>query len=178
MLTDDKATQAGPMDLDNNINTRDQRNVGIWLLVLVGLFVAFLISLGTSHAPNTAPAAESQQMANTSGNVPSNEGAESHNFSVNAPVGPVELPGTVGKPQKFLSGHGNTPVPPQQGSSPGVGPETAINAQSFQKAESGSTPSDAMPTGKDYKKGSEGSAPTGAPAAGSAPSTTGGAAAH
>ncbi|HEY9792706.1 MAG TPA: hypothetical protein V6D22_20055 [Candidatus Obscuribacterales bacterium] len=150
MTSHDKA-----VNLENNINTRDQRNAGIWLIVLVILFVAFLYALGLGHAPSRqSEAGQQQQMESLSANSPPSQTSEDSNFSVNQPVGAVELPGTVGKQQHFLTGHGNTPVP-AQGVSPGVSPNTAENAQSFSKAKSGSTASDQMQTGKNYKNGME-----------------------
>ena len=127
MTSHDKA-----VNLENNVNTRDQRNAGIWLIVLVILFIAFLYALGLGHAPSSQSAA-GQQVEPLSPNSPPSQSSDDSAFSVNQPVGSVELPGTVGKPQHFLTGHGNTPVP-AQGVSPAV-PDK--NAEYYQSAPSG-----------------------------------------
>jgi hypothetical protein len=163
MLADDKV--GNTVNIDDNVNTRDQRNAGIWLIVLMVVFLGFLCLLGLAHAPRNAVTQDQQQVAPLSGNVAGQEGGPSNEFSVNAPIGPLELPGTAGKPQHFVSGHGNTPVPPQ-GVSPGVSPNGSENSQSFSRAQSGTAASDAMPTGKNYKNGMEGGATAGGNAAG------------
>jgi hypothetical protein len=153
MVTDDKVIET--YSVDDNVNTRDQRRVGIWFLVITLLFVGFLMSLGLGHAPQPKPEENNQQTTSRqSGNMmPSNEAA---GFSVRQPVGYVELPGTVGKQQNYLvAGHGNTPVP-NQGVSIGVSPGNAINSDSFAAPKSGSTASDAMQTGKNYQGGANG----------------------
>jgi hypothetical protein len=164
MLANDKV--GNTVNIDDNVNTRDQRNAGIWLIVLMLVFLGFLCLLGLAHAPRNPVTEDQQQVAPLSGNVGGQEGGPSNDFSVNAPIGPLELPGTAGQPQHFVSGHGNTPVPPQ-GVSPGVSPNTAENSQSFSRAQSGTAPSDAMPTGKNYKNGMEGGSTAGSNANGS-----------
>lgn len=145
MITDDKA-KSGGKGLRDNVNSRDQRNTGIILLVLTGIFLAFLISMGLSHAP-AQHASETPSQAVAPGHA-----SNDHHFDINRPIGYLELPGTIGKPQSFTSGVGNTPAPftskPQQGVSHGTSPDTAIDQASFGKAKSGHTASDAMPSPK------------------------------
>jgi hypothetical protein len=115
MVTDDKVAQA--VNLDDNQNNRDQRNVGIWVLILVLGFMGSLILLGLSHAPNNGRSEEPFKPANQTGYTTGQTGnvesrtPDDPKFSVNAPVGEVELPDTEGKEQHFVTGHGNTPVP-------------------------------------------------------------------
>jgi hypothetical protein len=142
MVTDDKT--ALKVDLENNVNSRDQRNVGIWVLVLVGLFVGFLVILGSSHAPNEGKVHEPYTAASQEGMTPGknveSRTSDDPKFSVNAPVDEVERPGTIGQPQHFLTGHGNTPVPgeaensatnapnPQSGTEPQTTPAATPSA--------------------------------------------------
>lgn len=142
MLTDDKIKAGENYSQDDNINTRDQNRSGIIFLVLFALAFASLWSLGMSHSPSNPTKTEQQDMSGTGGKPLGEKAPES--FDVERSVGAVELPGTVGKPQHFLEGHGNTPTELPQGQSPGTSADTATNQQSSGKASSGPTSSDKM----------------------------------
>lgn len=164
MVTDDKAVLSRG-SVDDNINTRDQRRVGIWFLVVTALAIAGLMSLGGSHAPgeqNEQP----HDIAGVSGNLPVDENPPG--YSVNRPVGVIEWPGMVGKQTKYLTGNGNSPAedkPLQQGVSEGVTPDTATDEASRKKATSGATASDAMPppSAEHASANNSGGAPEGGP---------------
>jgi hypothetical protein len=165
MVTNDKPSLYRG-NVDDNINTRDQRRVGIWFLVVTVLTIGGLLSLGDSHAPGEQ-GTQQQDMAGASGNYPVD--VNPPDYSVNRPVGVIEWPGMVGKPTKYLTGQGNSPVENgnlQQGVSPGVSPDTATDEQSRKKATSGSTASDAMtpPSAEHAKANNSGLSPTGVPA--------------
>jgi hypothetical protein len=158
MATDDKVVVAGTGTVDDNLNTRDQRRVGIWFLVVTLLTIWGLMSLGDSHAPRQTAEA-GQDMSGASGNLPVDENPP--DFSVNRPEGVIEWPGQVGQHTKYLTGQGNSPAPatPEQGVSTGVSPDTATDEASRKKAGSGSTPSDTMPPpGPDKQTGGTGGA--------------------
>lgn len=103
MVTDNKVKSEA--DIYDNVNTRDQNRTLIILLVIVGFFLFGLIGLGLSHAPENPPAPQEGQNTQATGEQPLQSG-----FSVNKISGEVELPGTIGKPQHFLIGHGNQPA--------------------------------------------------------------------
>jgi hypothetical protein len=128
MVADDNA-----INLQDNINTRDQNRAGVWLIIVVVIFVAFLAALGMGHAPEQAASGGAGQAEPVGGGE---QGSES---SVTSPVGEVELPGTVGQPQNFvLNGHGNTPAP--------YAAATTTGAQSGpQSGQSGAAPTTAAP---------------------------------
>lgn len=148
MVTNDKVARRYNPGVDPNVNTRDQNRVGIWFLVVSALMMIGLVAMGGSHAPSEHVTQDHHDMSATGGNAPGAvaDGA----FDVHRPVGVIEWPGLVGQQTKYLSGKGNTPADakniPQQGVSQGVSPNTATDAASRQKATSGSTPSDSMPT--------------------------------
>jgi hypothetical protein len=123
MLTDDKVTSDDSADVYDNINTRDQNRTMIVLAVLMGVFIAGLVGLGLSHAPQTK-SEEPQQMAPIEGQKPG--ASEAEDFSVRKPIGAVELPGSVGKPQHWsLNGVGNTPAPTDAAAKKAAGTESS-----------------------------------------------------
>jgi hypothetical protein len=143
--TDDKAIAGRNVSVDDNINTRDQRRVGIWFGVITALAIAGLFALGGGHSPKEHDEA-GHDTSGTGSRMPLN--ANPPNFDVNRPVGVVEWPGMVGQSPKYLTGKGNTPADAkgiQQGQSIGVSPNTAIDQQSRERATSGAAPSDTMP---------------------------------
>jgi hypothetical protein len=142
----------------DNINTRDQRRVGIWFLVVTILTIFGLMSLGGSHSPREAQGPDAHEPV---GNLPVDENPP--DFSVNRPVGVVEWPGQVGQHPKYLTGQGNSPASdqPEQGVSAGTSPNTATDEASRMKAGSGPTASDKMPPPeKDKPNGVAGGAGT------------------
>lgn len=153
MSTQDKiiATRG---NVEDNVNTRDQRRVGIWFLVVSVLAILGLMSLGGSHAPGEHKQ-EQQEVSGTGGNAPVD--VNPADFSVNRPVGVVEWPGQVGRQTKYLTGTGNSPATdeyvPGQGMSIGVTPNTATDEASRKKATSGRTASDTMPPPAENPKG-------------------------
>lgn len=178
MVTDDKAVvRRGTVD--DNINTRDQRRVGIWFLVVTVLAVLGLMSLGGSHAPG-GHTQEPNDMAGASGNVPVDQNPP--DYSVNRPVGVIEWPGMVGRPTKYLTGNGNSPVDDQplpQGVSGGVTPNTATDEQSRQKATSGPTASDAMaPPSAEHASANNSGGPAGGASTPGNGTSTGGSTPH
>lgn len=112
MLTDDKVNY--DLDLDDNINTRDQNRTMIVLFVLLGLFLASMVGLGMSHAPRESAEPTTGAISNAEqpvGGQPLASGEEAAEFSVRKPVAELELPGTIGKPQKWTyNGSGNSPA--------------------------------------------------------------------
>src|SRR5579883_2632532 len=101
MLKDDKVTAGETINPDNDINTRDQRRAGVWLLVLTLLFFAFLVALGASHSPQNPALTQHPQDMSITGGKPMGTEVQAPDFSINQPIGWVERPGTVGKPQHF-----------------------------------------------------------------------------
>jgi hypothetical protein len=98
MVTDDKVKVANSLDIDNNLNTRDQARAGIVLIVITVVLMWLLISIGVSNAPKAQEGSEQSgsQSAATSG----------EQSSENAPVqhisGFLQLPGTINEPQHFI----------------------------------------------------------------------------
>lgn len=151
MVTDDKVKT---VDVDDNVNTRDQNRTLIVFAVIAALFIAGLCGLGMSHAPEKASEDKPVETSGAEPNTPVGGQDEGDSFSVRKPIGAVELPGTVGKPQHWtVNGKGNTPaVPVTQGQSGGVSNNTGVDQQSLGKAESGATASDAMKQSPEAKK--------------------------
>lgn len=134
------------VNTEDNVNTRDQNKAGIWLIVVVVIFVAFLTALGLGHAPQANMTTASGTGATEMTNGTPATAEQTTEFSVSNPVGELELPGTVGKPQNYvLNGHGNTPATyegetPGQGQTLGVSPGSVENPQSFKKAPGAAPP--------------------------------------
>jgi hypothetical protein len=145
MLTDDKVRD-DELDVHDNVNTRDQNRNMIVLFVLLGLFLAGLVGLGLSHSM-PKPGDKAPETGAVSGNPVGAVNETDENFSVRHPVDTVELPGTIGKPQRWtVNGKGNTPAT-STGTSTATGTDagTATSTETSTAAEASKT--EAAPAG-------------------------------